>query len=135
VRVANGVEFELHVQEHALQISTHSAEVLRQSLDTLMGVGQAEQQRTELRQIASHVCLKDGEEDVIFIFEIIVKGAASFSCAQSNVFDAGMFESVASKNMSRGFNEFLPGDDAAPLALPFFAVTYDFCIHLALPGV
>jgi hypothetical protein len=46
-----------------------------------------------------------------------------------------MFESVASKNMSRRFNEFLTGDDAAPLALPFFPVTHDFCIHLALPGV
>jgi hypothetical protein len=79
--------------------------------------------------------LEDGQEDIVFIFEIIVKGAASFSCAQSDVFDARMFESVASKNMPSGFNEFLPGDDAAPLALPFFPITHVFCIHFALPGV
>jgi hypothetical protein len=42
-RMTDGVEFELHVQEHALQISTQFAEVLGQSLDTLMGVWQAEQ--------------------------------------------------------------------------------------------
>jgi hypothetical protein len=41
--MTDGVEFELHVQEHALQISTQFAEVLGQSLDTLMDVGKAEQ--------------------------------------------------------------------------------------------
>jgi hypothetical protein len=42
-RMTDGVELELHVQEHALQISTQSAEVLGQSLYTLIGLWQAEQ--------------------------------------------------------------------------------------------
>jgi hypothetical protein len=40
--MTDGVEFELHIQEHPLQISTQFAQVFRQSLDTLMGVWQAE---------------------------------------------------------------------------------------------
>ena len=97
-------------------------------------VGKPSSSGTELGQIASHIFFKDGKKNIILIFEVVVKGATRLARAQSNVFDAGMFEAVLRKDMPGGANKLAARDDATalPLDSPFFRLDHSFCIRHTL---
>src|SRR5277367_5087298 len=98
--MAYRVEFELQVQQDSLEVFAQVREILCQRCDPLIDGGQSEQQGTKFCHISSDIFFENRKKNVFFVFEVVIKGATSFSRFRGNVFEPGMFESVACEDVS-----------------------------------
>ena len=66
------------------------------------------EERGEQRSVAPCVFLEYGTEDVLFVFEVGIEGAAGLACICSDVFEAGVFEPVPREDSPGRTKQLLP---------------------------
>lgn len=114
-RVAYGVELKFEVQQPVLPVAHELREAVCEGVDPLLGGGGGAEFGVDVLLVAVEVLLEDGEEDVFFVAEVAVEGAAGLSGFFGDVFDSGVFEAVLGKGGAGGLNELLAGGYGALL--------------------
>lgn len=98
LRMADDVELELQIEHEALLIVQQFFQVPCEDVNALIEIGRRLELFDYPALVARNVFFEDCEEDVFFVTEVVVEGAARLAGFGCDVFNAGRFEAISSKD-------------------------------------
>ena len=109
-RMADGVELEFHVEQHALAILAHLDQIFHQPLNLLFYRGQFCKYPSQLGVIPLDILLENREENFFLVFKMIVKGSARFTDARCDILEPSVLKTIAREDFSSRLQKLLARD-------------------------